>query len=276
MAMWRCISKPCKQRSREKGMSKFKSWRSYWDFDLSVRRKLRFAWNSDVVEFLDTVLATSETRKVSLKKDTVFWRAQLGHDWRDEGQGNEVFEVPCAHPPDRMKPLQDRASDGRANAKGIPCLYLSNRKETAMSEVRPWIGSHVSVGQFKLRESIEIVDCSKNHSKTPVFLGEPEPERIEEAVWSYIDRAFAEPMTRSDDSADYVATQIIAEQFKRAGLGGIAYKSKFGEDGYNIALFDIDASKLISCSLFEVKNIEMEFSQQDNPYVMNKEGKTGN
>lgn len=81
-------------------------------------------------------------------------------------------------------------------------------------------------------------------------------------------------MTRSDDSADYVATQIIAEQFKRAGLGGIAYKSKFGESGYNIAVFDIEAAELINCSLFEVKNIEMDFSQQDNPYVVKKENNT--
>ena len=48
-----------------------------------------------------------------------------------------------------MKPLGGRATDGRANPRGIPCLYLATTKETAMSEVRPWIGSYVSAGQFE-------------------------------------------------------------------------------------------------------------------------------
>ena len=104
----------------------------------------------------------------------------------------------------------------------------------------------------------------------PIYFEEPPPEEIENAVWSYIDRAFAEPMTRSDDTADYAATQIIAELFKRAGVDGIAYKSNFGEDGYNIALFDIDAADLINCGLYKVDNIDMKFSEQDNPYFVKK------
>jgi hypothetical protein len=122
-----------------------------------------------------------------------------------------------------MKPLPDKAYDGRANPKGIPCLYLANRKETAVSEVRPWIGSYVSVGQFKILRDVELIDCTRGHKSAPMyFLFEnPEltPAEIEKAVWSDIDRAFAEPMTRSDDSADYVATQILSEFFKREGFG---------------------------------------------------------
>jgi hypothetical protein len=55
----------------------------------------------------------------------------LGHDWREEAQGEEAFEVPTAHPPARMKPLPEKATDGRANSRGIACLYLATKKETA-------------------------------------------------------------------------------------------------------------------------------------------------
>ena len=77
-------------------------------------------------------------------------------------------------------------------------------------------------------------------------------------------------MTRSDDSADYVATQILAELFKREGFGGIAYRSNFGEDGYNVALFDINAADLINCGLYKVSDIDIKVSQQDNPYYVTK------
>jgi hypothetical protein len=178
-------------------------------------------------------------------------------------QGEEdTFDVARVYPPERMKPLPDRASEGRANAKGIPCLYLSTRKETAMSEVRPWIGSRISVGQFKLLRDIEIIDCSRRPSDYPFHDGEPEPEQREEVIWSCIDRAFAEPTTRNDDTGDYAATQIIAELFKDAGFGGVAYKSNFGKDGYNIALFDIGAAELINLQLHTVEAIGFKFSDE--------------
>lgn len=251
-------------------MSGFTSWRDYWNFERAVRRDRRFVRSAGSEAFLEGVRATAAKRRVTLKKESIFWRAQLGHDWRTEKQGDNEFEVPCAHPPARMKPLRDRASDGRANPKGIPCLYLATTKEAAMSEVRPWIGSEISVGQFKLLRMAEIVDCSREHDRMTFHFEEPSPEKIEKAVWAHIDKAFAEPMTRSDNTADYVATQIIAELFKDSGYDGVAYKSNFGEKGYNIALFDIDAADLINCFLYRVDGIDMSFSQQDNPYFVTK------
>ncbi len=205
-----------------------------------------------------------------MKEGSIFWRAQLGHNWRTEEQGNDESEVPCAHLPDRMKPLRDRASEGRANPKGIPCLYLATTKEAAMSEVRPWIGSEISVGQFKLLQTLDVIDCSRDYDRMHFYFDEPDPEEIERSVWGQIAKAFAEPMTRSDNLADYVATQTIAELFKDAGYDGIAYKSNFGEVGYNVALFDIDAADLINCGLYRVDSIDMKFSGQDNPYFVSK------
>ena len=103
-----------------------------------------------------------------------------------------------------------------------------------------------------------------------VYFEEPSPKEVERSVWAHIDRAFAEPMTRSDSTAEYVPTQIIAELFKDAGYDGVAYKSNFGEKGYNIALFDIDAAALINCGLYRVDNIDLKFSGQDNPYFIRK------
>jgi RES domain len=160
----------------------FKSWRSFWDFEYAVRRKFRYVRLPEHEDFLKTVIETSHSRKVVMKEGFVLWRAQLGHDYRDEHQDGAVFEVPCAYPRTRMKPLPDKAYDGRANPKGIPCLYLATEKETALSEVRPWIGSYVSVGQFQILRNIDLIDC---------YFEEPAHPEREKAVWAHIDRAFA-------------------------------------------------------------------------------------
>jgi hypothetical protein len=80
-------------------------------------------------------------------------------------------------------------------------------------------------------------------------------------------------MTRRDNIADYVPTQIIAELFKREGFDGVAYKSNFGDEGYNSAIFDIDAADIINCGLYKATAIDVKFSEQDNPYVI--EAKSG-
>ena len=59
-----------------------------------------------------------------------------------------------------MMPLPDRANEGRVNPKGIPCLYFSSDRDTAMTETRPWIGSLVSVAQFVMLRELTVVDWS--------------------------------------------------------------------------------------------------------------------
>jgi len=85
----------------------------------------------------------------------------------------------------------------------------------------------------------------------------------EVAVWNDINRAFSEPITANDSSADYVTTQILAELFKNEGYDGIAYKSSLGE-GYNTSLFDPSSAEIISCSLFSVRSETGVFLAQRN------------
>lgn len=39
-----------------------------------------------------------------------------------------------------------------------------------MSEVRPWIGAFVSVGQFRTRRALTVIDCAWRHDARPLFL----------------------------------------------------------------------------------------------------------
>ncbi len=255
---------------RINGMS-FKSWNSYREFSQKVRHGSRYIHSAYVTEFLSAVLMTSKDRIKVIKTGSVFWRSQMGNDWRPVfHDGEETTEVPVPFSPERMKPIQFSALEGRVNPKGIPYLYLATDKETAMSEVRPWIGSNISVGQFKTVKELRLIDCSVHHAKGAFFyFEEPSKEEKELAVWAHIDRAFSEPVTPSDKSSDYVPTQIIAELFKSKGFDGVVYKSTLS-NGFNLVLFDIDSAKIVNCFLYEAKQIIFSFSEIANPYFVSE------
>lgn len=251
-------------------MAEFKSWRSYWNFEWSVKQRTRYVHDNEVKEFLGALLYTCRSRIEIIPKASVLWRAQLGHAMEPLYQDGEyIDDIPAPYQPERMKPLKGRATEGRANPKGIPYLYLSTNRETALSEVRPWIDSLISVAQFRTKGELRIVNCTTDNTRNLIYLKEPPPKDREQSVLNHIDKAFAKPVNPSDDIADYVPTQIIAELFKSEGFDGIAYRSSLG-DGHNIALFDLDVAELINCFLFEVKSVKFNFDEAANPYFVRK------
>lgn len=249
-------------------MADFPSWQAYATFAFAVKRKERYFRTPEIEEFLEVVVESSLNRQKVIPKDRIYWRAQLGHEWRVVKQNSEEFDEVTAYPPERMKPLSHSASEGRVNPKGIPCLYLATDSNTAMSEVRPWLGKYVSVGQFKTMKDLRVIDCSVEHSQSFTFyFEEPLPLERERAVWRDIDRSFSEPVTGDDTSADYVPTQVLAEYFKRSGFDGVVYKSLLG-DGFNIALFDLSAAEIINCSLQQARSVSFKFDEVANPYFV--------
>jgi len=249
-------------------MTKFRTYQAFRIFRGQVLQECRYALDADAKSFLETVLATSKKRSRKFPEGRILWRAQAGHEWVTIHQDNYEFDVPGPLHIDRMEPLQHAASEGRVNPKGIPCLYLATDKETAMAEVRPTVGTYVSVGQFKTDRSLKLIDCSVGHaSRFKIYFEEPGAEEREKGVWNDIDRAFSEPVTASQMTADYAPTQILSELFKREGYDGIVYKSNLGS-GFNVALFDIEAANLVNCFLYQVKSVKFSFGEAANPYFV--------
>lgn len=245
----------------------FKSWRSYPEFAGAAKYRWRYVRHSDSDRFLEPVLFTSKARERHIPKGTIFWRAQLGNDLEpvDVG-GGTMADFPRAFRFDRMKPLPDVASEGRANPKGIPYLYVATQRDTALSEVRPWLGSLISLAQLKTLRDIVIIDCTVKNREDSIYFEEPDSEKKELAVWSDIDKAFSEPVTLNDRIPDYIPTQIIAEQFKNRDLDGIAYRSRFGDKGFNLPLFVLGVAQVINCSLYEAKGLSFQFEQVGNTH----------
>jgi len=210
-------------------------------------------------QFLRAVAATCRHRLRTLGTGETFWRAQIGHNWVLDAAGGS--RTPGPHLETRMKPLPDRASEGRINPKGIPCLYFATSRDVAMSEVRPWIGSYVSVGRFRITRDLTVADCSLLHNHEIPKVENPSAEEIEKFVWASIDQAFSRPITRSDNTADYAATQVLAEMFRVEGYDGVMYQSALSSDGKNVALFDLDCAEQVDSAIFTVRRAFFEFDQ---------------
>jgi len=87
-------------------------------------------------------------------------------------------------------------------------------------------------------------------------------------VWAAIDRSFSSPANAAEDTSEYLPTQILAELFRKEGFDGILYKSKFGEKGFNVALFKLSDARLVMCELNELKEVQYKFEMAGNPYLV--------
>ena len=174
-------------------------------------------------------------RFAKFDKGTVLWRAQLDGTAQtpppitvgEEEWGMRTILTP--HGRDRMTPYPDKAKEGRINPKGIPCLYAATHPRVALTEMKPRIGSYLTLAEFLTARELRLVDFASEPIEIADSNGGPTNDEMGSLVWEHINDAFAEPVTNTDDVADYAPTQILGEFFKCAGYDGIRYKSKYSE-----------------------------------------------
>ena len=172
---------------------------------------------------------------MKLDKGTVLWRAQLdGTPHKPPpitvgAQELELRQTLTPHDRVRMTPYSDKAKEGRINPKGIPCLYTATDPRVALTEMKPTIGSYLTLAEFVTAREVRIVDFASEPIEIASSNDGPTNDEMDSLLWEHINDAFAEPVTNTDDAADYAATQILGELFKCAGYDGIRYKSKYSE-----------------------------------------------
>ena len=261
----------------------FRSWTSYQDFAKDVKMKRRYVWGHDTREFLSAILSTRYERESKIPIDSMVWRAQIGIEYHPQygPDGIQYDKVPIGFPDKRMKPSSAAAREGRANPAGIPVLYVATSKQTAISEVRPWIGSDISLARLRVTRDLTAIDLSVLHGELSMrnltwgqLLGNAQidAETKKRGVWTSVDNAFSQPVTLEDTTGAYVPTQVLSELFRDAGYDAVIYGSHFG-DGHNIAIFDVEDAEVVDCRPCSVSRIVVEYREMGDPwYRVDSEG----
>ena len=219
-----------------------------WDaFVNEIKTKNRF--HSKLINFDILEKYCSFIRKI-YKAGEVFYRARIS-----ERSG---------FPPEEMSaPPAGKSSEGRANARGITCLYIANDVDTTLHEVRAGVFDYVSVGSFRLKRDITVVDLKAINGISPFVEG---LEYLDHAInKQYLERINAEmskSLRRSDSTLDYVPTQYIVDFIKsiehndKQEYDGIEYNSTTNPGGYNLAIFDPNLFECVSVDVYDIEKLQ--------------------
>lgn len=222
---------------------------SYWnELKGILKTKRRFIPDIETIKELgwDGFFNT----QYELIPDVKLYRARVHHQ-----SGNKAYnslEMMC--PPPSM------TNGGRANATGIPFLYLSDNPDTVLYEVRASYLDELSIGEFHLKgeyNSIRIVDFTED---TPLF--QPD-QKIETTIKSrllrdLISRDLSKPMRRYDTEVDYIPTQFICEFIKIfTGASGIRFTSSLHPEGNNVVIFEQDKMECTKVTLKKVSLVNL-------------------
>jgi len=189
---------------------------------------------SDLISFM--------TRKI--KKGNILYRARIS---------SENIKI---DPVNMGKPPSHRSQSGRANPKGIPYLYLGSNRKTVIAEARPLILDCITIGKFKVIESLDIIDLINPSIESPFRL-----KNDLEYLLMYLEflRKLGEELSKTINpqvaDLQYVPLQYLCEFIKNKGYDGVAYKSSLTK-GYNLAIYSDQKVKCISTERHKVHNIK--------------------
>lgn len=232
----------------------FKDKLAFIKFEAEVQDRRRFFLSDESKDFIEAVRESVPRHILEVPETQRFWRSQLAHNVIP-GKNGFPESRPCSV--ERMKPLHGKAREGRANPKGIPFLYVASDPKTAVAECRPGLGGLTTLARVHFAQPLRLVDCGTTRLAWELS-ADPAPEHLEASIWTQINVVFSEPVSRSDDVGEYVATQILAELFQSMGFDGVAYRSSFGQNGYNVAAFNPDIATIETCTLYRITNVSYE------------------
>lgn len=213
---------------------------------------------------IKTLKVPLEELQYKIEAGSNFYRSRIGHVNEEISINFENFtqtiKVPFKNK-ELGQPPVSLASAGRANRQGISFLYLASNKDTSISEVRPVPGNYVSVGKFKNKIDINLVDLRfidlskyyKSSEKLNLF------ELFRDLA---IDLSY--PVTPSEKNK-YLVTQFLSDIIRRLNYDGLVFKSSLNV-GDNFVIFKPEQFDFVDNSSSLIKITKMKFSYEDVEY----------
>ena len=217
------------------------SGHSWAEFSKEIKTQNRFHNDFFKPDQLASFLTYSTSK---YRKGTAFYRARICESM--VGYAIEEMGAP---------PLRKRRP-GRVNPEGIGIFYLTSDMETALNEVRASAFDFVSIGEFRLKKDISVINISSLNEISPVLYSSGlESLAANISIFGDISKEISKPLRRSDSLLEYLPTQYITEFIKSKGYAGVEYTSTMGTGGRNVAVFDESLFAGVSVHNVEIKTI---------------------
>lgn len=240
-------------------------------------RKLWYAFKDAILyesrffvrhQLLDILSQYMEKNTLYVKDGQIYYRARV----IDDSCINDHMIYKCYSAPDGEKldvkyvgkanpfkgltkeasfvpPKNVKVSAGRANPKYVKYLYVAESPTTAIFEVRPFIYDAVNIAKIKTTELLKVANIAVD-----LDLSNDKDTTVDMHVMGMIQGAFSKPTNNTDD---YIPTQVIAEYIKSLGYDGIRFNSSIHSGGVNLTIFNYEKCEAISSQDFRIENIKL-------------------
>jgi hypothetical protein len=182
-----------------------------------------------------------------LEEGKILFRARI-HDDRTRIERFSLQELGAPSP---KKSIQ-----GRVNRKGEPVLYLASDEPTALAEIRAWKGAAVAIAKIRLRRCLRVVNLIPDF-KIPAspFFEENLDWRMQlTGLFKRFGEELSRPIFKDEEDILYRPSQHLCDIIRQQGFKGVIYPSAMGE-GYNVAIFDLEAYDVIEAKYVRVAKI---------------------
>lgn len=182
----------------------------------------------------------------------------------EDNKLKEALEAPWKH---LGTPPAEAARAGRMNARGIAVFYGARDADTALSEVRPPVGSKVALAVFSIIRPLRLLDVTALRS---VFAGGSifDPATIMQKQRSnfleMLGRFMSRPVMPHEEVSEYLPTQAVADYLaNEARLDGMIFPSvQTGQASANVVLFH-HAARVEEIELPQGTEVDVQLEMRD-------------
>lgn len=259
------VDREINEKCLEESVSSFEARKLWYSFKDTIFYENRFFVKHQLLDMLSEYMASNI---LTIESGKVYYRARIIDDncindhmiykcyAAPEGEKLDIKYVGKANPfkgltkeASFVPPKEVKVSAGRANPKYVKYLYVAESPTTAIFEVRPFIYDAVNIAKVQVNEPLKVANIA-----VELDLSNDKNATVEMYVMRMIQRAFSKPTNNTDD---YIPTQIIAEYIKSLGYDGIRFNSSIHSGGVNLTIFNYEKCEAISSQDFRLENIKL-------------------
>ena len=259
------VDREIKEKYFDESDTSFEARKLWYAFKDAIFYENRFFVKHQLLDILSQYM---KENTLNVKPGQIYYRARIIDDScindhmiykcfsAPEGEKLDVKYVGKANPfkgltkeASFVPPKDIKVSEGRANPKYVKYLYVAESPTTAIFEVRPFIYDAVNIAKIQINEPLRVANIAVN-----LDLSNDKNATVDMYVMGMIQGAFSKPTNNTDD---YIPTQVIAEFIKSLGYDGIRFNSSIHSGGVNLTIFNYEKCEAISSQDFRIENVKL-------------------